>query len=105
MCPYFSTESLKTVSNTFDLSYSTWGLCHVWPKILNTIPVVVDEFTIKHTRPVSRDGSFYRYMREIGICPLKEKIKLEKIPLASLQTLKISLVNTTKRNMCGDLGG
>jgi len=84
MCPYFSSEALKSASSTFDLSYSTWGLGHIWPKLLKTIPVVVDEFTIKHTRPHSRDGSFYRYMSDIGISPVQEKIKLKSIPLEKL---------------------
>jgi hypothetical protein len=84
MCPFFPAEALKSANRTFDLSYSTWGLGHIWPKLLKTMPVVVDEFTIRHTRPHRKDGSFYRYMREIGISPIQEKTRLKDIPLAKL---------------------
>lgn len=84
MCPYFSSEALSSVICTFDLSYSTWGLDHLWPRILKTKPVVVDEFTIKHTKPMNRSDGFYRYMRNIGISPERELAKLKNTPLDKL---------------------
>jgi hypothetical protein len=44
----------------------------------------VDEFMIKHTRPRSSSGCFYKYMREIGISPQQELMKLKGIPLEKL---------------------
>lgn len=84
MCPYFSTEALKIAISTFDLSYSTWGLDYLWPKILGIKPVVVDEFTIRHARPINQNGAFYKYMRGIGISPAQESIKVKNIPLEKL---------------------
>lgn len=84
MCPYFSREALKTVIRTFDLSYSTWGLDYIWPKVLNIKPAVVDEFVIKHTRPVDAKGAFYKYMKTIGVSPAQEAAKLRNTPLGDL---------------------
>lgn len=80
MCPYFSRDALRVALNTFDLSYSTWGLDHIWPRLLDIDPIVVDEFTIKHTKPLGdSDSPFYRYMRCIGVSPQREREKLRKI--------------------------
>jgi len=87
MCPYFSTDSLRIVLNTFNRSYSTWGLDFLWPRLLAFEPVVVDEFTIKHTKPVGgSDNAFYRYMRHIGVSP-----KLEARKLRSTSETKLRL--------------
>jgi len=77
MCPYFSREALECALHTFDLSYSTWGLDYVWPTLLDATPAVVDAYTVRHTKPVSRDGDFYRYMAKIGISPQRELRKLK----------------------------
>ncbi len=88
MCPYFSEAALEVALNTFDLSYSTWGLDLIWPRLLNVSPVVVDEFTIRHTRDVGRSESeFYAYLRRIGISPEREAHTLEKMSNQKLRTL------------------
>ena len=77
MCPYFSTDALRIVLNTFNRSYSTWGIDSLWPRLLPFEPIVVDQFTIKHTKPVGGpDSPFYRYMRHIGVSPKRELRKL-----------------------------
>lgn len=84
MCPCFSAEALKSAIRTFDLSYSTWGLDYIWPKLLGIRPAVVDEFTIRHTRPVNASSAFYQYMREIGVSPERESKKLKNISMERL---------------------
>lgn len=79
MCPYFSREALRKVLPSFNLSYSTWGLDHIWPVLLNTRAVIVDEVMIKHTSPHRTDGPFYQYMDSIGISPELELRKLRKL--------------------------
>jgi hypothetical protein len=80
MCPYFSSSALRLALKTFDLSYSTWGLDYVWPRILPDSPVVVDAFTIRHTKsPDAYDGAFYRYLRGIGVSPQREAARLRRI--------------------------
>ena len=87
MCPYFSSDALKIALNTFDLSYSTWGLDLIWPR-LGIPPVVVDQFTIKHTKPGGgSDNAFYRYMRRIGVSPIREGRKLRCISDEKVRTL------------------
>lgn len=77
MCPYFSKNALKAAIHTFDLSYSTWGLDYLWPRLGDAKPVVVDAFKIKHTKQVSRSGGFYKYMQRIGVSPDQELKKLK----------------------------
>jgi len=80
MCPYFSSNALRSVLETFDLSYSTWGLDHIWPTLLKLETVVVDAFTIKHTKaPGGPDSPFYTYLRSIGVSPQKERAKLRNM--------------------------
>ena len=76
MCPYFSASALREALPTFDLSYSTWGLDFVWPRLFAFSPVVVDEFRAKHVRALGRSG-FYQYMRRIGVSPQQELEKLK----------------------------
>jgi hypothetical protein len=88
MCPYFSSDALRIALNTFDLSYSTWGLDLIWPRLFDFEPVVVDEFTIDHTKPVGGPGNaFYRYMRSIGISPEREMNKLMRISDERVRTI------------------
>ena len=90
MCPYFSSDALRVALNTFDLSYSTWGLDHIWPRLLDLEPVVVDEFTIKHTKPVGgSDSPFYRYMRSIGVLPQRERAELRKISEEKVRSMAV----------------
>lgn len=81
MCPFFSRESLRSVIQTFRLSYSTWGLDVIWPKLLQVGPVVVDQFQIKHLKPMQNGGAFYTYMKSIGISPKRELARLCGMPL------------------------
>lgn len=82
MCPYFSRSFLRRSLKTFNLSYSTWGLDYVWPKLLHERPVVIDRFIINHTKPIADDtGPFYRYMMSIGASPRRELKKLRKMPV------------------------
>jgi hypothetical protein len=83
MCPYFSARALRTAIFTFDLSYSTWGLDYLWPKLRGLRPVVVDEYNIKHVRPMESHGPFYEYMRRIGISPHDEAAKLRSMPVGA----------------------
>jgi hypothetical protein len=79
MCPYFSAKALRAAISTFDLSYSTWGLDYLWPKLPGLRPVVVDAFRITHVRPMELHGSFYAYMRSIGVSPQDEEMKLRRM--------------------------
>jgi hypothetical protein len=91
MCPYFSSDALRVALNTFDLSYSTWGLDFIWPRLLKVEPVVVDEFAIKHTRPAARsDGAFYAYLRRIGISPGREQERLRNLSDAQIRALTVT---------------
>jgi hypothetical protein len=95
MCPYFSSEALRKARNTFDWSYSTWGLDETWPRLLDLEPVVVDEFMIKHTRPLGGpDSPYYRYMRRIGISPQRERRWLR-----NLSNEEIRLKAETRRRL------
>jgi len=88
MCPYFSRDALRMALGTFDLSYSTWGLDELWSRLPGLTPVVVDDFTIRHTRPVSgSDGAFYRYMRRIGVSPMQELRKFRTLSEQRVFTL------------------
>ena len=82
-----SKGALRIAIRTFDLSYSTWGLDIIWPKLFDFDPVVVDEFTIKHSKPIDSSGAFYRYMRHIGVSPQQESIKLRSISVEKLRRL------------------
>ena len=92
MCPYFSVDALKTALATFNLSDSTWGLDYLWPKLPGIQPVVVDAFTIRHTKPMHDGGSFYRYMRSIGVSPQAEEKRLRSIPLAAKPACKTAIL-------------
>ena len=87
MCPYFSSSALREALFTFRLSYSSWGLDLIWPRLFSFAPVVVDEFPIAHLRPTGT-GDFYRYLRSIGVSPRREMIQLRDIPAETLQTIK-----------------
>ena len=89
MCPYFSNGALNIAIRTFDLSYSTWGLDIAWSRLFDFDPVVVDEFTIKHTQPTDSSGAFYRYMRRIGVSPQQESKRLRGISVEKLRKLTI----------------
>ena len=87
MCPYFSSSALRKALGTFNLSYSTWGLDVIWPRLFDFDPVAVDKFTIRHTKPVGSKGAFYRYMKSIGVSPEREVAKLRTITDDELRRL------------------
>lgn len=87
MCPYFSSSALRIAKGTFDLSYSTWGLDVIWPQLFASSPVVVDEFKVRHTKPVGT-GNFYKYMRSIGVSPQRELIKLTNTSTVQIRDLR-----------------
>jgi hypothetical protein len=76
MCPFFSKKIISSAYETFNLSFSTWGLGQLWTKISNVKPIVVDHFEIRHTKSTSSSGDFYKYMRSIGVSPIREVKKL-----------------------------
>jgi hypothetical protein len=89
MCPFFSAEALRAAVFTFDLSYSTWGLDYLWPKLPGLDPVVVDAFNIKHVRPMESHGPFYEYMKKIGISPRDEATKLREMVAGAADSQKV----------------
>ena len=88
MCPYFSANALRIALPTFDLSYSTWGLDFVWPRLFDFSPVVVDEFSLRHARPTGESG-FYQYLRRIGVSPRRELEELKEISIEKVLAPRI----------------
>jgi len=84
MCPYFSSSALGKAIHTFDLSYSTWGLDFVWPKLFEFRPVVVDEFSVRHVRGTA-ESAFYEYMRQIGVSPQRDLAQLKNISIGKVR--------------------
>lgn len=78
MCPYFSQDVQLRVINTFDLSFSSWGLDFLWAKLSGITPVVIDEYQVRHAKPFNPNGAFYKYMKSIGVSPGKECLKLRR---------------------------
>ena len=77
MMPYMSAATLSTLLPTFDQSISTWGIDCVWPRLINSPPLVIDSFQVRHANPVGT-GAFYRYLHSIGISPVEEMETLIK---------------------------
>ncbi len=69
MCPVFAAWHLRRVIDTFGRSISGYGLDIYWSAILakGQNAAIVDRFQMRHTRPVSPDGRFYRYLESIGV--------------------------------------
>lgn len=54
MCPLFSRNALRKCIETFDFTYSGWGLDLLWGKILNYKRIaVVDKIEVTHVNKVS----------------------------------------------------
>ncbi len=54
MCPLFSRNALIKCIDTFDFTYSGWGLDLLWAKILNYKRIaIVDNIKVKHVNKVS----------------------------------------------------
>lgn len=78
MCPIFSKSSLNKLLFTFNMSISTWGLDLVWPKILAEEIHLINSFQIgHHNKPDTKNGSFYRYLKQLGVNPYLERYKLQ----------------------------
>jgi hypothetical protein len=90
MCPFFAQDTLRTAIRTFSLSYSTWGLDAIWPRMLRRNPVVVDEFAIRHLKPMDRGSAFYNYMKRIGVSPKRELVTLRGMSSEALGRLTAS---------------
>ena len=77
MMPYMSVATLSTLLPTFEQSISSWGIDCVWPSLINSPPLVIDSFQVRHANPVGT-GAFYRYLQGIGISPVEEMETLIK---------------------------
>jgi len=69
MCPAFAAAHLRRVIDTFGRSISGYGLDIYWSATLanGQTAAILDLFQMRHTRPVSPDGAFYRYLNSIGV--------------------------------------
>ena len=78
MAPYFSQHFLAAMLHSFDLCLSTWGLDIYWGAHLGTKwrAGIVDDFQMKHGKPVNKSGEFYRYLKSIGVDPIEDKQKV-----------------------------
>ena len=55
LAPLMSTKIINKVIDTFDANYSSWGLDHLWPYLLNYPEdkiAIVDSIVMEHTKPV-----------------------------------------------------
>lgn len=81
MAPFLSRAALLKTLPTFTQSISTYGLDLVWPSLVgNTNIGVVDAFQIRHRERVDHaSGSFYKYLKSIGVdLDEEERLILEK---------------------------
>ena len=69
MCPLFRVDHLKKVIGVFDKSISSYGLDIYWSVAMEQgqFALITDCFQMRHTRPISDDGSFYKYLDSIGV--------------------------------------
>jgi hypothetical protein len=76
MAPIFMKSSLEHVIHTFPMSLSTWGLDHYWSKKTSNL-IVFNDLKMSHLgKPDTKNGKFYMYLREIGINPYLENLKM-----------------------------
>ena len=80
MAPYFSHLFLGAMLHSFDLCLSTWGLDVYWGAHLGDRwkAAVVDDFQMKHKKPVDNSNDFYEYLNSIGVDPHEDKRKIFK---------------------------
>jgi hypothetical protein len=69
MCPLLAAPHLRRVIHTFDRSISGYGLDIFWSA---TVPdgeaaAITDCFQMRHTRPITNGGAFYKYLESIGV--------------------------------------
>ncbi len=69
MCPLFMATHLKKVIGAFDKSISSYGLDIYWSVSMEPeqFALITDCFQMRHTRPISDDGNFYKYLESIGV--------------------------------------
>jgi hypothetical protein len=69
MCPLFKAAHLKKVLGMFDKSISSYGLDIYWSVAIEPgqVALITDCFQMRHLRPISDDGNFYRYLESIGV--------------------------------------
>jgi hypothetical protein len=70
MAPYFHSNFLWTVLETFDASISTYGLDVLWASELeaNQTAAIVDKFEMRHLKRRNfTEGRFYEYLKTIGV--------------------------------------
>jgi hypothetical protein len=96
MCPIFSRKALSDMMFTFDESFSTWGLDHVWSYLRSQQFFVIDKFQVKHIdKPDTKNGAFYKYLKRNSINPYLESLYLR----AKFISLKmIGALECYKRN-------
>jgi hypothetical protein len=76
MAPIFEKNALLDVKHTFPMSLSTWGLDHYWSRYHSKL-FVFDDIKMSHlSSPDTLNGSYYKYLRSIGINPYLENLKL-----------------------------
>lgn len=91
MIPCFSRRMLEATLDLFTLTESGWGMDNYWWEIIQkskfSIPVIIDDITVTHTRPV---GSANNGISGGGISPLdelklfSEKFSFTPIPLTNV---------------------
>jgi hypothetical protein len=73
MCPIFSRKALSDMTFTFDESFSTWGLDHLWSYLRSQQFFVIDKFQVTHIdKPDTKNGAFYKYLNRNSINPYLE---------------------------------
>lgn len=79
MAPIFSNFGMVSCVNSFSKSFSTWGLDFVWSKLLKNGTIgVLNSLEIKHlSKPDTKNGAFYRYLKKLGINPYVESFKVK----------------------------
>jgi len=88
MAPYLSSDALDRVLPTFDQSISGYGLDFAWACILKRQRIgIIDDVRMRHTKPVDKTaGSFYLYLKSIGVDPDAEQAMMfERFGISRLE--------------------
>lgn len=75
MCPCFETSFLTRHLDTLPITFSTWGTDHAYCHLARAEGGkvgVVDSTVIRHSRPIRKDGAFYRKLAADGVDPEEE---------------------------------
>jgi hypothetical protein len=69
MCPLFAAAHLRRVIHTFDRCISSYGLDIFWSVAVpdGETAAIIDCFQMRHTRPITNGGAFYKYLESIGV--------------------------------------